>query len=219
MKRTTPPGGGARRGLTAAAAALAGVCALTPVAAVNVQLSAADTQRALRLAGAADGARAQFHAAYVLPIRDSMIQEIQVLTEFRRTVLAAEEARRRGDWAVAQGARSLGGQGVEETVKPWRGIVTLSATLQLDALHTFVAVPNCELMLGGTPVVASAAQRTIPRSAVASPGRGATTTSLVGGTIESDFKTEAVAQESRLIVVLCDGREAARQAIDFSRLE
>lgn len=205
--------------MTAAAAALAGVCALTPIAAVNVQLSAADIQRALRLAGAADGARAQFHAAYVFPIRDSMIQEVQVLTEFRRTVLAAEEARRRGDWAIAQGARSLSGQGVEETVKPWRGTVTLTATLQFDALHSFVAVPNCELMLGGTPVLASTAQRTIPRSAGASAGRGPATTSLVGAAIESDFKAEAVARESRLIVVLCDGREAARQAIDFARLE
>ncbi len=201
------------------AAVLVASAGLVPLEAVTVHLTSADVRRALQLAGAAESTRAQFHAPYTAGVKSAMIQEIQILTEFRRTVLAAEDARRRGEWAVAQGARSLGGQSVDDVVRPWRGKVTLSATLQLDALHTFVAVPNCELMLGGTPVVASLAQRTTPRSAVATAGRGATTSSLVGAFIESDYSAEALAQESRLVVVLCDGHEVARQAVDFARLE
>ncbi len=208
-----------QRAVAATAAALAIAAGAATLTAVNVQLTAADTQRALRMAGATEAARAQFHAPYILAIPASVIQDIQVLTEFRRTVIAAEEARRRGDWAVAQGARSLSGQGVDDVVKPWRGTVTLAATLQLDALHTFVAVPNCELMLGGSPVVASLARRTTPRSATASAGRGPGTTSLVGALIEADFSAAALASESRLVVVLCDGREVAREAIDFAKLE
>lgn len=209
----TPP---VRRLLAAVLLAAAGA---VPLKAVAVHLTAADVRRALQLAGAAESTRAQFHAPYIAAVRSTMIPEIEILTEFRRTVLAAEEARRRGDWAVAQGARSLGGQSVDDVVRPWRGKVTLSATLQLDALHTFVAVPNCELMLGGTPVVASLAQRTTPRSAVATVGRGPTSTSLTGALIESDYSAEMLAQEARLVVVLCDGREVARQAVDFARLE
>jgi hypothetical protein len=192
---------------------------VTETAAVNVSLSASDTQRALRMAGATEAVRARFHAPYTIPVRDSMIRDIQVLTEFRRTVLAAEDARRRGDWAVAQGARTAGGGGVEATVNPWRRKVTIVATLQFDGLHTYVTVPNCEVMMGGMPVVASLDRRISARSSLPYASRGGTTTSLVGAVIESDFDAEAVGQTSRSAVVLCDGRDVARTAIDFSQLE
>src|SRR4051812_4798765 len=144
---------------------------------------------------------------------------MQVLTEFRRTVLAAEDARRRGDWAVAQGARSLTGHSVEDVVKPWRGKVTVTADLQLEALHTYVTVPTCELMMGGVPVVASLDRRTSPRSSLPYSNRGAMTTSLVGALLEADFDAAAVGTTSRDAVVICEGRDVARTTIDFSRLE
>jgi hypothetical protein len=189
------------------------------VAAVNVSLTQSDTQRALRLAGGTESARAQLHAPYIIPIRDSVIHEIQVLTEFRRTVLAAEDARARGDWAVAQGARSLTGHGIADVVNPWRGKITISATLQLDPLHTYVSVPKCEVMLAGVPVVASLDRRTSPRSSVPYAGRSGMTTSLVGASLEADFDAAAVAQTSRAAVVICEGKDVARTVIDFSRLE
>lgn len=192
---------------------------LTDIAAVNVSMTQSDTQRALRLAGGTDSARAQLHAPYIIPIRDSVIQEIQILTEFRRTVLAAEDARSRGDWAVAQGARSLTGHGVADVVNPWRGKVTITATLQLDPLHTYVSIPRCEVMLAGAPVVSSLDRRTSPRSSLPYAGRSGTTTSLVGALLEADFDAGAVAQTSRAVVVICEGKDVARTAIDFSRLE
>jgi hypothetical protein len=192
---------------------------LPSAAAVNVSLTQSDTQRALRLAGGAESARAQFHASYIIPITGSVIHEIQVLTEFRRTVTAAEDARTRGDWAVAQGARSLTGQGIADVVNPWRGKVTVTATLQLDPLHTYVSVPNCEVMLSGVPVVASLDRRTSPRSSLPYAGRSGTTTSLVGASLEADFDAAAIAQTSRVAVVMCEGRDVARTPIDFSRLE
>jgi hypothetical protein len=192
---------------------------LARAGAVNVALTQADTQRALRLAGATDPARAQFHSSYTIAIKGSVIHQIQVLTDFRRIVLAAEDARRRGDWAVAQGARSLTGHGVEDVVKPWRGKVTITADLQLDPLHTYLAVPNCEVMMGGVPVVASIDRRTSPRSSLPYSNRGAMTTSLVGALLEADFDAAAIGTTSRDVVVMCEGRDVARTAIDFSRLE
>lgn len=187
---------------------------------VNPSLSAADTQRALRLAGDADGVRARFHAPYVTSISGSVITEIQVLTEFRRTVIAAEEARRRGDWTVAQGARSLSGQSVDDVVRPWRAKVTIAASLQLDAMHTYVAVPGCEVLMGGMPVIGSLDRRVTPRTSLPYAGRAATTTtSLVGAIVEADFDAASLGGTSRLVLVLCDGKEVARRAIDFDRLE
>jgi hypothetical protein len=192
--------------------------AVQAAAGVDVSLTASDTQRALRL-GDTPAALAAFHAPYVIAIKDSIVREIEVLTEFRRTVMATEDALKRGDWAVAKGARSLNGRGIDDVVKPWRGKVTITATLQLDALHTYVALPNCELMMGGMPVVASLDRRSTPRSSLPYSMRGTMTTSLVGGVIEADFDAAAVGQTSRSAVVMCDGRDVARTPIDFSRLE
>ena len=211
-----PCGHGRRRGASAALLVMLWVPA---AAAVTVSLTQSDTRRALRLGDGAPAARAEFHAPYIIKVRNSIIHEIQVLTEFRRTVMATEDALKRGDWAVAKGARSLNGQGIDDVVKPWRGKVTLVATLQLDALHTYVAVPNCEVMMGGMPVVASLDRRATPRSSLPYSSRGTMTTSLVGAVIEADFDSAAVGQTSRDAVVICDGRDVARTPIDFSRLE
>jgi hypothetical protein len=202
----------------AVAIVLPGIAAL-PEAAVNVAPSAADTQRALRLAGGAEASRARFHAPYTVAVKDSVIRDIQVLTEFRRTVMAAEEARKRGDWAVSQGAHSLSGGSVESTVRPWRGKVTVVANLQLDALHTYVTTPACEVMIGGMPVLASLDRRTTPLSSLSSSSGRTMITSLVGAVIEADFDAGAVGQTSRPVMVLCDGREVARAPLDFSQLE
>jgi hypothetical protein len=188
-------------------------------AAIAVSMSAVDTQRALRLAGAADPVRALFHAPYTIPVKDSVIQSLEVLTPYRRTVMAAEDAAKRGDWAVAHGAQGLSGHSVEETVKPWQQKVTIRATLQLNAMHTFVTVPNCEIMMGGLPVIASLDRRTTPVSSLPSTHHKVTTTALLGALIEADFDVAGVGQTTRDVVVLCEGRDVARAAIDFSRLE
>jgi hypothetical protein len=192
---------------------------LPRAAAVNSALTRADTQRALRLAGANDSARAQFHSSYIRAVKSSGVREIQVLTEFRRTVLAAEDALRRGDWAVAHGAQSLTGRSVQDDVKPWHGKVTITADLQLDALHTYVTVPNCEVMMGGVPVVASLDRRTSPNSSLSYSNHGKMTSSLVGAVYEADFDAAAVGTTSRDVAVMCEGRDVVRTAIDFSRLE
>ncbi|MEN3339147.1 MAG: hypothetical protein V7647_2823 [Acidobacteriota bacterium] len=209
-------GGQRRAGLIAA---LYVTLAVQAAAGIDVSLTQSDTQRALRLGDGTPAALAAFHAPYVIAITDSIVREIQVLTEFRRTVMATEDALKRGDWAVAKGARSLNGRGIDDVVKPWRGKVTILATLQLDALHTYVALPNCELMMGGMPVVASLDRRSTPRASLPYSMRGTMTTSLVGGVIEADFDAAAVGQTSRSAVVMCDGRDVARTPIDFSRLE
>jgi hypothetical protein len=199
--------------------ALLGAGSLPGAAGLNVSLSSADAQRALRLAGETDASRARFHARYTVAVTNSAIRELQVLTEFRRTVMAAEDARKRGDWIIAQGAQSRSGGSIDSIVRPWRRKVTLVAHLQLDPLHTYVTVPTCEVMLGGMPVLVSLDRRTTPLSSLPYSGGGGMTTSLVGAVIEADFDAEAIGQTSRPAMVLCDGREVARAVLDFSQLE
>jgi hypothetical protein len=187
--------------------------------AVIVTPSPADTQRAMKLAGEPEASRARFHALYTTAIKDSIIRDIEVLTEFRRTVMATEEALKRGDWAVAHGATSLGGRSVADIVAPWRRMVTVVANLQFPAMHTYVSIPRCEVTLDGTPILAAVDRRTTPLSSLPYSSRGTIVTSLVGATIEVDFDAGPVGQTSRSTVVTCQGKDVARAVIDFSRLQ
>jgi hypothetical protein len=187
--------------------------------AVIVTPSPADTQRAMKIAADTDAARARFHAPYTTAIRDSIIRDVQVMTEFRRTVMATEDALKRGDWAVAHGASSLGGRSVADIVAPWRRMVTIVANLQLPAMHTYVSIPRCDVTLDGTPILAAVDRRTTPLSSLPYSSRGTMVTSLIGASIEVDFDAGPVGQTSRTAVVTCDGKEVARAVIDFSRLQ
>ena len=186
--------------------------------AVIVAPSAADMQRAMKLAGEPEASRARFHAPYVTPIKNSIIRDIEVLTEFRRTVIATEDALKRGDWAVAHGASSLGGRTIADVVAPWRRIVTIVANLQLPAMHSYVSIPRCDVTVGGTPILAPVDRRTTQRSSLPYSSRGTTLTSLVGATIEVDFDAGPVGETSRSAVVTCDGKGVASAVIDFDRL-
>jgi hypothetical protein len=187
--------------------------------AVIVTPSPADIQRAMKLAGEPEAARAKFHAPYITPIQNSIIRDIEVLTEFRRTVIATEDALKRGDWAVAHGASSLGGRTIADAVAPWRRVVTIVANLQFPAMHTYVSIPRCDVTLGGTPILAPIDRRTTPLSSLPYSSRGRMVTSLVGATIEVDLDAGPVGQTSRSAVVTCDGKDVARAVIDFSRLQ
>jgi hypothetical protein len=193
--------------------------AFVRVGAVIVTPSPADTQRAMKLAADPEAARATFHARYTTPIKDSIIRDLQVLTEFRRTVIATEEALQRGDWAVAHGASSLGGRSVADVIAPWRRIVTIVATLQFPPMHTYISIPRCEVTLDGTPLLAPVNRRTAPLSSLPYSSRGKMISSLVGATIEVDFDAGPVGETSRFAVVTCDGKGVARAGIDFARLQ
>jgi hypothetical protein len=186
--------------------------------AVIVAPSAADVQRAMKLAGEPEAARARFHAPYITPIKNSIIRDIEVLTEFRRTVIATEDALKRGDWAIAHGASSLGGRTIADVVAPWRRIVTIVANLQFPPMHTYVSIPRCDVTVGGTPILAPVDRRTTARSSLPYSSRGTTVTSLLGATIEVDFDAGPVGETSRSAVVTCDGKGVASAVIDFNRL-
>jgi hypothetical protein len=192
---------------------------LVRAGAVIVTPSPADTQRAMKLAADSEATRARFHASYTTPVGDSIIRDIEVLTEFRRTVMATEDALKRGDWAVAHGASSLDGRSVADIVAPWRRIVTIVANLRLPAMHTYVTIPRCDVTVDGTPILAPLDRRTTPLSSLPYSSRGTMVTSLVGATIEVDFDAGPVGQTSRSAVVTCERKDVARAIIDFSRLQ
>jgi hypothetical protein len=66
---------------------------LTParIDGITEVMTDADITRAFAVANGSESRRASFHAAYVVDVADAVIEHLEVITEFRRFVLAAED--------------------------------------------------------------------------------------------------------------------------------
>src|SRR5687768_14901384 len=83
--------------------AVAGWLIDSPVAAIDYDFTEADLRRAVAIAVGSEGAREKFHVAYNVPLNDSTVEQVEVITEFRRFVLASEEQLGLGNWMLARG--------------------------------------------------------------------------------------------------------------------
>ena len=92
------------------------------------------------------------------------IQQVEVISEFRRAVILTEEHLRRGDWLFAQGGRNLDGHNLEDALKQWTGRLVIAARLQFGPLHAYATVPDVRIALEGSPAVVAINLRSIPRS-------------------------------------------------------
>jgi hypothetical protein len=193
------------------------------VAAITSPVGAAELERALAMARSRDAERARFHAAYIFPIKGSMIQTIEVITEFRRAVLITEDHLKQGDWIFGQGGRNLRGENAADALKPTRGRFTVRARLEFGPHSTYATVPAVDIAIDGTPALTPLDSRTNPLSSLPVPAVGARsgqmTTVLVGADIENDFEVSRVGSTSRQIRVLVGGTEAARVMVPFGAFE
>jgi hypothetical protein len=175
------------------------------VRAIATVLSEKDIERALKLAQEPEQKRAQFHAAYVVRVNDATVEHIEVVTEFRRYVLATEEQLRLGNWLFARSVRDA-----QEKLRPWRQRVSLVARLRFHPQNTLMGIPPYEIAIGGPDLAPLDVVRT-PITALNAP--------LMGATIEAVFNAVPVGQTVRPVSVSLAARVVASVAIDFGRLE
>lgn len=189
------------------------VCAAV---AVIVSMSGSDIERALALARSRDSERQQFHSRYVFNLPDPTVTQIEIITDFRRLELIAEDHVLRGDSMFTRGVRDG-----ENALAPTRGTVTIRAQLRFSPLNTFVALPDYALAVGTTPgVLVPIDTHSTPQFSNPFKNRdGKTVASLVGATLESSVPSENIGQASRPVVVTLDGSEIARASVDFGRLD
>src|SRR5919204_3007089 len=119
------------------AAALGISLAAPSVRAIQRDLGTQELQRAIKIGSGADADRARFHAAYIVPLRsaDPQIERLEVLTEFRRVVIEAEDRLRKGDHMFGAGQASI-------AIRPWHDKVTLVLRLRFHPQNVLVAVPS-----------------------------------------------------------------------------
>ena len=105
---------------------------------VERSIDTAAIQRALAVARSADAARATFHAPYIVHTGHALVTSLEVVTEYRRVVLAAEERRRFGD-------HLFGARDAEQMLRPWRDRVEIVGTLRFHPHNTYTRVPSYDL--------------------------------------------------------------------------
>jgi hypothetical protein len=171
------------------------------VGAVATVLGDKDIDRALKLAQAFEEKRAQFHAPYLVRVNDATVEQIEVVTEFRRYVLTAQDQLRQGNWLFVQGVRNA-----KEQLRPWRARMSLVARLRFHPHNTQPILVPIEIVR--TPI-----------TALLSGKKGDFNTPLIGATIEAIFDTRSFDPAARVVSVLLAAQPVASVTIDFAKLE
>jgi hypothetical protein len=197
---------GARGGAALSVVLLALMSAAAParIGAIEVEMSDPAMQRALRLARfpASDADRARFHRRYIVPAggptaNGASLEAIEIITEFRRMELIAEDHARINDLfgrsSLTQPRRELA---------PWRGKVYVAAQVSLSG--NAIGVPPIGVALDSLrPLGPAEVQNIYSENAV------------VGGVVAVPFESRAVGQTIRAVTVTTDTTVLGQTRIDF----
>jgi hypothetical protein len=200
---------------TMASVAVAGwLVAQSQVAAIDADFSEADLRRAVTIAVGSDGNRERFHAAYNVPVTDSTVEQVEVITEFRRFVLASEEQLALGNWMLARGGFDSSGQTLKNLLERWRGQVALRTRVRFHPQHAYTAIPAIDILVGEPSFLAVETVRT-PVTVSFDGG----TSGLVGAVVETTFNALSIANRTLPVRIALDGKELVRLSVDFGRLD
>ena len=195
------------------------VAGVPGVPGVIIQLTSRDIQRATDLARwpHTDAERAQFHKRYTIVVNGPTVEyfaleAIEVTTPFRRMELIAEEHARINDLFARGGDR----RDAEEALRPWRDQVSIVARLRFDLTKLIPGVPDVDVSLEGPNILFPI---TTNSSRIDIPIDNGARTQIVGGLVEAVFDVRAVVQTTGPVVVRWNGKEIARAAVDFAKMD
>ena len=189
--------------------------ARVPAGAVTEVLTDRDVAQAYAIANGSEATRTLFHAAYRVPTDEPTIEQFEVVTEFRRFVLAAEDALKSGSWMMARGGFDAKGRSLKDHLRPLASQVSIRARVRFHPLNNYTAPPPMDILLGEPTLLAINVLRT-PHVTTGEPG---TRDVINGATIETFFNAPTIADRVLPVRLIFEGRELARARMDFSRVE
>ncbi|MGE5360353.1 MAG: hypothetical protein ACM3NQ_15160 [Bacteroidales bacterium] len=205
-----------RRRVAVAVTALIIAAAGVALGAFESRIDASRIDRAIALGRAGDAAaRQRFHDAYVVRVGDPELTRVEVVTEFRRVVLAAEQRSGFGDATFSR-------RDAENLLRPFRNTVSIVVYLRFPPQNAYRAMPDFQVVVYDRP---PASGRLLPRDTRAVPqyvsGQLAPPGSpLLGGSVEATFDARRLDPRGiYLIGVGQQGRELRRIEVDFGRIE
>ncbi len=197
------------------------VCAVlvwvtVPVAGLTEVMTESDIARALNVANGSDATRARFHAPYRMAIDDPMIHNLEIVTEFRSFVSAAEDQVKAGNWMMARGGYDSKGRTIKDLLRPRIGQVAIRAQLQFHPHNNYTTLPAFDILLGEPTLLALNSSRTPVMMAGTD---GGLSSGISGATIETFYNAPTIADRVLPLRLLFEGKEVARLSVDFSRIE
>ncbi len=188
------------------------VLLVVPMAAVDLDVTPQDVERALSIARSRDSERARFHAAYIRHLDTASIEKVEVVTEYRRVVLMAEERARKGDrmfgYSVSLATQAVG---------PWKRRVSVVARLRFHPQNNYVTVPGVDISLDGN---ASALIGVLREPVLSLPSSDpGDRLPVLGAVVEGVFDAEAVGPGVREFAIRVDHREIARVRFDLDEID
>jgi hypothetical protein len=186
-------------------------------AGITETLSDRDISYAFAIANGSDATRAAFHGRYVLPVSEPTIEHLEVITEFRRFVLAAEEQLKLGNWMMARGGFDPKGRTLKDVLRPLSGQVSIRARLRFHPQNSYKSLPPFDLLVGEPTVLAINVIRTPHTTTIAIDGGSIEV--IQGATIETFFNAPTISNRMLPVRMMVEGKEFARVSVDFSRVQ
>ena len=197
--------------------------------AFQIDIDAAAIQEAIAIGQSRiGGERERFHVPYRLTVATAPVDDIEVITPFRRIVLDAE-----GEAEI--GNRTYGQRNALEALAAAPDVLELDVELTFHPLNTYLGVPDYAVALvppGGTtprlePQTIDRIARYGPRVAgmpLPHPKPGGLTLNrrsgpMLGGTVVARYNARLLDVNGRYDVVVSeDGKERARARVDLRAL-
>jgi hypothetical protein len=202
--------GAPRRAALSVALLLIAIAAATQMRldALEVEMSAPAMERALRLARfpASDADRARFHRRYIFQTsgqtaNGTRLESIEIITEFRRMELIAEQHARINDLF---GRSSL--TEPRRELAPWRGKVYVAARVSLSG--NVIAVPPIRVALDALPPLGPGEVQNIDSG-----------DAVVGAVVAVPFESRGVGQSIRTATVTTERSVLGQVRLDFRLID
>lgn len=186
-------------------------------AGVTEVLTDRDISYALAIATGSDATRVAFHVPYVLAVSDPTIEHLEVITEFRRFVLAAEEQLKLGNWMVARGGFDAKGRTLKDVLRPVSGQVSIRARLRFHPQNSYKSLPPFDVLVGEPTLLALNAIRTPHVTTISIDGGSIDV--IHGATIETFYNAPTINSRTLPVRMIFEEKEIARVSVNFSRVQ
>ena len=179
--------------------------------AIDLDVTPADLERALAIARSSERERAAFHAPYIQTINTPAVETVEIVSEYRRVVLIAEDRARKGDRAFTYSVSDA-----QKAIGPWHHRVAFRARLRFHPQNNYIDVPPIDVVLEGHQ---SARVGVVREPLLGFAGRPSDGQPVLGAVVDGVFDAVAVGQGPRQFVVSLEKKEIGRYTFDLAALQ
>jgi hypothetical protein len=182
-------------------------------AAIGIDLTPQQIESALTIARSSETERTAFHAPYIRVLDDAVIERVELISEFRRVVLMAEDRGRTGDRMFGYSALQA-----QKALAPWNRRLSVVARLRFHPQNTYVDVPPAEIILdaiGGERARIGVLKEPITSLPSLKPNDRLP---VLGARVEGVFDASQLHDGTRAFIIRLEGKDLARVTFDLGNL-